>query len=191
MGGGASGTIPSPKRLGICYCRPLPKCLQPVKRPTWVSCSILATSSSSVSPSALGVLESWATASGWLLPAFGLEFIIYQMGRGCSTAVEHTPRNLEVVGLNTARWWAFFYLFFRFLLSISSYFPSPVLNQVPQGGASLTVCNERNRKKGNGCLGWNRFNKLRLCKKIVWSKGGTWNSCFLSSKIFWAYNSGF
>ena len=43
------------------------------------------------------------------------------MGRGCSAAVEHTPRNLEVVGLNPARCCAFFLFFFSLPLSTSLY----------------------------------------------------------------------
>ena len=72
--------------------------------------------------------------------------------RGCSTAVEHMPRNLEVVGLNPARCWAYFLLFFSFLLSLPTYLHKwSDLNQVPQGGATLTVCIERKIEK-NGCL---------------------------------------
>ena len=41
------------------------------------------------------------------------------MGRGCSTAVEHTPHNQEVLGLNPSGCWAFFY-FYLFLLSFAS-----------------------------------------------------------------------
>ena len=40
------------------------------------------------------------------------------MSRGCSTVVEHTPPNQEVVGFNPARCWDF--------SSISTYMPSPV-----------------------------------------------------------------
>ena len=70
-------------------------------------------------------------------------FIIirYQLGCGCSTASEHTPRNLEVMGLNPAGCLAFF----TFLLS----FPALLLQwSVPQGRASLNVCCERNKKMG-------------------------------------------
>ena len=41
------------------------------------------------------------------------------MGSGCSSVVEHTPRNLEVVGLNPAGNWAFFFFFYLFLLSFN------------------------------------------------------------------------
>ena len=34
---------------------------------------------------------------------------------GCSTAVEHTPCNLEVEGSNPTGLWAFFFFFFQFL----------------------------------------------------------------------------
>ena len=49
---------------------------------------------------------------------------------GCSTAVEHTSCNREVVGSNPAGWWAFF--------SSLSY-QWCILNQVPHGGATLQI----------------------------------------------------
>ena len=70
---------------------------------------------------------------------------------GCSTVVEHMTCNQGFVGLKPARCWAFFFCFFLFFLSLSSFlYQWSVLNQVPQGGGSLTVCFDRNRK--NGCL---------------------------------------
>ena len=55
--------------------------------------------------------------------------------RLCSTVVEHMPHNQEVVHLSPARCWAFF-----LLLSFSTFLHQwSVLNQVPQGGASLIV----------------------------------------------------
>ena len=78
------------------------------------------------------------------MPAPGLSS--FDSGRGCSTAAEHMPCNLEVMGLNPAGCRAFF--FFQSLPAFLHQWS--VLNQVPQGGASLTVCCERNRKYG--CL---------------------------------------
>ena len=66
------------------------------------------------------------------------------LGHGCSTAVDHMPRNQEVVGVDAAGYWAFFLLSFPTFLQQWS-----VLNQVPQGGASLKGCCESNK---NGCL---------------------------------------
>ena len=68
------------------------------------------------------------------------------MGRGCSTVVEHTPCNQEVEGLNPAGCWLFFF-FCLFFLSLSTFLHQwSALNQVLQGGASLTECCERNIK---------------------------------------------
>ena len=68
---------------------------------------------------------------------------MWEKGCGCSTTVEHTPRNLEVVGLNPAGC-----SFFFFFLSLSTFLHQwSVLNQVPHGGASLAECYERNKKK--------------------------------------------
>ena len=72
---------------------------------------------------------------------------VFALGSGCSTAVEHTPRNLEVVGSIYAGCWAFFSSFSSF----NFFYPSlptflhkwNVLYQVSQGSASLTVCCER------------------------------------------------
>ena len=67
-----------------------------------------------------------------------------KVGFGCGTAVEHTPRNLDVVGSNPAGCWAF--LFLLLLLSISSLsLPTflhhwIVLNQVPQKEIHLLLC---------------------------------------------------
>ena len=62
------------------------------------------------------------------------------MGHGCSTEV--APRNLEVMGSNPAECWAFFFFFFRFLLSLPTFFHHwSVLyqglgqNRSPLGGA--------------------------------------------------------
>ena len=41
------------------------------------------------------------------------------LGSGCSTVVEHTPRYREVVGLNPAWRWAFFYSLSFSVLSLS------------------------------------------------------------------------
>ena len=54
-------------------------------------------------------------------------------GRGCSKAVVNKLSNMEVVGSNPAGCWAFFLFFFPTSLHQWS-----VLNQVPEGGASLT-----------------------------------------------------
>ena len=69
----------------------------------------------------------------------------FLVGRGRWTTVKRTPRNQEVVGSNPAGCWAFFLLLFlpTFLHQWS------VLNQVTQGGASLTLCCESNK---NRCL---------------------------------------
>ena len=68
------------------------------------------------------------------------------LGNGCSTAAERMPCNLEAVGSNPAGCWAF-----SLLLLLPTFLRQwSVLNQVPQGSASLTVCSERNRK--NGCI---------------------------------------
>ena len=64
----------------------------------------------------------------------------------CSTAVEHTPQNLEVIGSNPAGCWALFF-FFLFLPTFLRQWS--VLKQNPQGGASLSVSCESNLK--NGC----------------------------------------
>ena len=56
------------------------------------------------------------------------------MGWGCGTAVEHMPHNQEVVGLNPAGCWAFFFFFLP--------------NQVSQN----EMCCERNIMQKNGCL---------------------------------------
>ena len=53
------------------------------------------------------------------------------VGAGCGTAVEHTPRDKDVMGLNPAGCWAF-------LFSSLSYQQS-VLNQVPPGGSTLLI----------------------------------------------------
>ena len=46
--------------------------------------------------------------------------LFLDMGRGCSTAVERSPRNLEVVGSNPVGCWAFFFFFdFRYLFLLS------------------------------------------------------------------------
>ena len=56
---------------------------------------------------------------------------IHSEGSGCRTAVECTPHDTEVVGLNPAGYWAFYSL----LYPISS----ASLIQVPQGGATLLI----------------------------------------------------
>ena len=70
--------------------------------------------------------------------------------------VELVGRGLEqeVAGSNPTRCWAFLFFYLPTFLH-----QSRVLNQVPQGGASLTVCCERK----------NRINKLGLGKKTFWS----------------------
>ena len=74
-----------------------------------------------------------------------------RQSRGCNTSVEHKPHNLEVMGLNPAGCWAFISFFFLFFQYLPTFFHQwSVLNRVSQGGASLNVCCERNRK--NGCL---------------------------------------
>ena len=68
---------------------------------------------------------------------------VTRLGRGCCTAVGHTPHNQKVEGSNLAGSGFF-------LLSFPTYLHQwSVLNQVSQGGASLTVCCESNK---NGCL---------------------------------------
>ena len=42
------------------------------------------------------------------------------LGSDCSTAIEHTPRNLEVVGSNLARCQDIYFFFYLFLLSNTS-----------------------------------------------------------------------
>ena len=74
-----------------------------------------------------------------------------KQGCGCSTATKDTPHNLEVVGSNPAKVLGFCLLF---LLSISSYFPSPVESMRSLVEVHwLTVCCEKieNMDK-NGCL---------------------------------------
>ena len=67
----------------------------------------------------------------------------------CSTAVEHTPGNVEVVtpgnvevvGSNNAGGWAFFLLLSVSSLSHPSFLHQwSVLNQVPQKEAPLQLC---------------------------------------------------
>ena len=74
-----------------------------------------------------------------------------------SAAVEHTPHNLEVVGLIPAGFRAFS---FFLLLSIFSYFLSPVEcpYQVPRRGASLTVLKKQKKIPWMCCLAQNRLN---------------------------------
>ena len=74
--------------------------------------------------------------------------ISYQLGCSCSRPSEHTPRNLEVMGLNPARCLALFFFFFQSVPTLLHQWN--VLNPVPQGSVSLTECCERNFK--NGCL---------------------------------------
>ena len=62
------------------------------------------------------------------------------LSQGCRTAVEHTPHNQKIVGSNPPKCWFFLLSFPTFLHQRS------VLNQVPQGGASLTVCWERHNE---------------------------------------------
>ena len=44
-------------------------------------------------------------------------FNFFEVGFGCRTVLELTPRNEEVVGLNLSGCWAFFFFFYLFLLS--------------------------------------------------------------------------
>ena len=46
----------------------------------------------------------------------------WKKGHGCSTAVEHTPQDQEIVGLNPTGCWTFL-----LLLSIFSYFSLPAV----------------------------------------------------------------
>ena len=52
------------------------------------------------------------------------------------------PHNPEAVGLNDAKCWPFSSSFYLLTLN----FQWSVLNQIPQGGASLSVCCERNKE---------------------------------------------
>ena len=52
-------------------------------------------------------------------------------GSGCDTGVEHRPRNREVVGLNPARCWAFFFSFLSYQYWVHT--------QVPHGGETLLI----------------------------------------------------
>ena len=61
----------------------------------------------------------------------------WHMDRGCSTAEKHMIGTLEVVGSNLARCWHFY---FFFLSSPTFLHQWSVFDQVPQGGASLSVC---------------------------------------------------
>ena len=77
------------------------------------------------------------------------------VGRICSTVVEHTPRHLKVVATYPAGCWAFSSSssFDFFSLSLLTFLPQwSVFNQLPQEGASLTVCCERNRRKNDAKL---------------------------------------
>ena len=58
-----------------------------------------------------------------------IKLCVDQLSSGCSTAVEHTPHDREVVGSNPAGYWAFSSLFY--LISRVS------LIQVPHGDATL------------------------------------------------------
>ena len=67
--------------------------------------------------------------NGWLkyLTKMNQIIIFGNRGRGCSTALEDTPRDLEVMGLNPRGTGLF-------SSSIVSYFPSPV--ECPKSGPS-------------------------------------------------------
>ena len=67
------------------------------------------------------------------------------VGHGCSTAVEDTPRNQEVVGSNPPGCCAFFLLLLSFPTFLHQW---SVLNQVPQGGSLYLIV----VKGKNGCL---------------------------------------
>ena len=93
------------------------------------------------------------------------EIILLLRGHGCSIVVEHTARNLEAMGLNPA-----VSSFDIFSLSLPTFLHQwIVFNQVPQGGASLTVCCGSNKKWMPHCAAWgkNRLSKLRLSKKNI------------------------
>ena len=63
-------------------------------------------------------------------------------------------KTLEVVGSNPTGCWAIFLFFFLFLLHQWS-----VLNQVPQGGASLASCCER-KKWMLSCAAWDETGSI-------------------------------
>ena len=56
---------------------------------------------------------------------------IEALGTGCSTAVDGTPHDREVVGSNPAGCWAFYSLLYPII--------SAPLIQVPQGSATLLI----------------------------------------------------
>ena len=90
------------------------------------------------------------------------------MGCNCSTVVECAPRKLVVLGSNPAGSWAFFFIFLSFPTFGHQW---RVLNQVPQGGASLTVCCECRLKMDAKLCGLrqNRLNKPQLGLKKEWA----------------------
>ena len=66
--------------------------------------------------------------------------ILWPSGSVCSTEVEHTPHNQEVVGSNPDGCWAFVFFFLSFPTFLHLW---NVPYQVHQRGASKTVCWER------------------------------------------------
>ena len=82
-------------------------------------------------------------------------------------------------GFKSHRVLGFFFFFFQFLLYLFllSFTGGVSFINSLKGGASLTVCCERNIIKTDAqlsCLGWNRLNKLRLGKKASSAQPPTW-----------------
>ena len=76
------------------------------------------------------------------------------LGLGCSTGIEHSSHNQQIVGLNLSGCRAF-------LIPQWS-----VLNQIPQGGASQIVCSGRQIMDAQlCCLGKNRLKSTDGVKK--------------------------
>ena len=78
------------------------------------------------------------------------------MGCSCSTVVEHKPSYQEVVGLKSTKCWAPFLLLLSFPIFLHQW---SVLNQVPQVGASLTMCCER-KKWMPSCAAWGKTGSI-------------------------------
>ena len=105
--------------------------------------------------------------------------VFLQLGSGCSTVVEHTPRGREVVGSNSAGCWAFFSS-----LSYQKY----GLYQVPGGGARLQIFQYKIIHAWLCSLRQNKLNTQSLSKKSFssamvhfsfYSKSKFAFSCFL------------
>ena len=88
----------------------------------------------------LCISKFWALLN-WKWANWLLLYLLGYRGRGCSPAVEHMPCNLEVVGLNPAGCWAFFFFFLSFPTFLHQ---RSVLSQVSLGSVSLPVWCESN-----------------------------------------------